>query len=54
MFVRVDLVWGGGGGGGRGRVRVLGVVEEGKVVVTSGHGRRQLTETETDVKTWRR
>lgn len=44
MFVRVDLVrrrLGGGGGGGRGGIRVLGIVEEGKVVVTRGHGRRQ-------------
>lgn len=44
VIVGVDLVRrrvGGGGSGGRGGIRVLGFVEEGKVVVTRGHGRRQ-------------
>lgn len=45
VVVRVDLIGrglGGGGGGGLSGIRVLGLVEEGKIVITRGHGRRQV------------
>lgn len=42
VVVGVNLIRRGcGGGGGLGGIRVLVVVEEGKVVVTRGHERRQ-------------